>query len=115
MKRIFNYSIATCAVAIFAVVIWLALMDRGCRYDAAEAGLRSVEMKLLAYQLDTGELPESLNELLINNGKAGWNGPYAREQDLLDPWHQPIHYETVKSARLWEVSPNDNRRSLEIR
>jgi hypothetical protein len=114
MSRAKKYSIASCAAVFLAAIGWIALRNMGCSFDPAEAGLHSIEMKLRAYQLDTGELPDSLNALLVSDGKAGWNGPYAREQDLLDPWHHPIHYEIVRSAKLCEVSPSGRKRSREI-
>lgn len=62
-------------------------------YKAGVAGVHSLEMKVQAYMLDNGSPPKSLDELVTRPGDASnWNGPYAKESDLKDPFRHPYQY-----------------------
>ena len=62
-------------------------------YKAGIAGVHSLEMKVQAYMLDNGSAPQSLNDLITRPGTAtNWNGPYAKESDLKDPFQHPYLY-----------------------
>ena len=62
-------------------------------YKAGVAGVHSLEMKVQAYMLDNGSPPQSLNDLVTRPGNAqNWNGPYAKEGDLKDPFQHPYFY-----------------------
>ena len=62
-------------------------------YKAGVAGVHSLEMKVQAFMLDNGGAPQSLNELVARPGSAtNWNGPYAKESDLKDPFQHPYLY-----------------------
>jgi general secretion pathway protein G len=87
--------IAMGAAGLFAVQ---RLHDRGCRYDARKVQLAGLELKIEAYQLDTGHLPASLNSLLVSDS-PGWNGPYAKAPDRADPWGNPIVYEVINASK----------------
>src|SRR3546814_19183775 len=46
-----------------------------------------------SYQMDTGSLPGSLEDLVRQPVNAsGWLGPYAKEGDLKDPWNTQYVY-----------------------
>jgi len=63
------------------------------QYKAGQAGVKSLEMKVQAYNLDNGTNPQSLNDLVARPGNASnWNGPYAKESDLKDPFQHPYTY-----------------------
>jgi general secretion pathway protein G len=63
------------------------------QYKAGVAGVKSLEMKVQAYMLDNGGNPQSLNDLVQRPGTAtNWNGPYAKEADLKDPFGHPYQY-----------------------
>jgi general secretion pathway protein G len=63
------------------------------QYKAGVAGVKSLEMKVQAYNLDNGTNPQSLNDLVARPGNASnWNGPYAKESDLKDPFQHPYTY-----------------------
>jgi general secretion pathway protein G len=65
----------------------------GGRVRAAKAQLSSLSSKVEMFVLDVGSTPERLDDLLTRPGNAeGWNGPYAKEADLKDPWGQPFEY-----------------------
>ncbi len=62
-------------------------------YKAGVAGVHSLEMKVEAYMLDNGSPPQSLNDLIVRPGNAeNWNGPYAKESDIKDPFQHPYQY-----------------------
>jgi len=62
-------------------------------YKAGVAGVKSLEMKVQAYMLDNGNAPQSINDLVARPGSASnWNGPYAKESDLKDPFQHPYTY-----------------------
>jgi general secretion pathway protein G len=62
-------------------------------YKAGVAGVKSLEMKVQAFMLDNGSTPQSLNDLIARPGNASnWNGPYAKESDLKDPFQHPYQY-----------------------
>jgi len=63
------------------------------KYKAGKAQLHSLEMKVQAYSLDNGGLPQSLNDLITRPGNAAnWNGPYAKPVDIKDPFDHPFIY-----------------------
>ncbi|MGH8041681.1 MAG: type II secretion system major pseudopilin GspG [Rudaea sp.] len=62
-------------------------------YKAGVAGVHSLEMKVQAFMLDNGSPPQSLNDLVTRPGNvSNWNGPYAKESDLKDPFQHPYLY-----------------------
>src|SRR3546814_6591059 len=55
--------------------------------------VQTMAEKVHSYQMDTGSLPGSLEDLVRQPGNAsGWLGPYAKEGDLKDPWNTPYVY-----------------------
>ena len=63
------------------------------RYKLAQSTVQTMAEKIQSYQMDTGSLPGSLEDLVRQPGSAtGWLGPYAKEADLKDPWGSPYVY-----------------------
>lgn len=63
------------------------------KFKLAQAQVQTLAEKVQSYQMDTGNLPASLNDLITQPGGASnWLGPYAKEADLKDPWGTPIEY-----------------------
>ncbi|MGN7724196.1 type II secretion system major pseudopilin GspG [Luteimonas sp. 22616] len=63
------------------------------RYKLAQSTVQTMAEKIQSYQMDTGSLPGSLEDLVRQPGSAsGWLGPYAKEGDLKDPWGTPYVY-----------------------
>lgn len=76
--------------------------------DRANVGLASAQLITLAgkvdqYRLDTGRLPESLQQLVANDGAPNWLGPYARPEELKDPWGTPIEYRRPGTSGPFEL------------
>ena len=66
--------------------------------DRAKANLTKAQVQTLAekvqqFEMDTGSLPNSLDELVTQSGSAsGWLGPYAKAVELKDPFNHPYEY-----------------------
>lgn len=63
--------------------------------QAAKIGADNLAQKIEMYTLDNGAPPAQLEDLMNKPGTAdNWNGPYAREKDLQDPWKRRYAYRT---------------------
>jgi len=63
------------------------------RHNLASAQIQTLAQKIQQYEMDTGRLPATLEDLVREpGGVAGWLGPYARAADLVDPWKTPMTY-----------------------
>ena len=63
------------------------------KYKAGEAKVQSLSMKIENYALDNGSPPPNLRALVSDpGGGAMWNGPYAKESDLKDPFGHEFGY-----------------------
>lgn len=66
--------------------------------DRAKANLAKAQVQTLAekvqqFEMDTGRLPATLDELVTQSGNAGgWLGPYAKTVELKDPWNHPYEF-----------------------
>ena len=60
-------------------------------YKLAETNLVTLAGKVDQYEADVGALPDSLEQLVTAPASApGWLGPYARAEELKDPWRKEI-------------------------
>lgn len=67
-------------------------MEKG-KFGAGKTQLATLGMKVDAYELDVGTLPNSLDALLNKpDGTTGWHGPYAKPSDLKDPFGHSFGY-----------------------
>lgn len=67
-------------------------MDSG-KYNAGKAQLQSLGMKIETFALDNGNPPQRLEDLVRAPGGTGmWNGPYAKDSDLKDPYGNAFGY-----------------------
>lgn len=61
--------------------------------NLAKSQVTTMAQKVEAFQMDTGRLPVTLDELVNPPANAaGWLGPYAKAAELSDPWGHPIVY-----------------------
>jgi general secretion pathway protein G len=78
--------------AIAAVIAGKVIQNKHrAEYNLAKTQLSSLAASIDQYQSDVGSLPDSLQHL-VASGADGWLGPYARAEDLKDPWHNAIEY-----------------------
>ena len=58
----------------------------------AETQLVTLAGKIDQFRMDTGKLPDSLDQLVTAPGLPSWLGPYAKAEELKDPWGGTIDY-----------------------
>lgn len=74
------------------------------RYNLAKAQVQTMAEKVQSYQMDTGTLPGSLEDLVRQPGNVnGWLGPYAKEADLKDPWGTPYEYRVPGEQQAFDL------------
>ncbi len=77
--------------------------------DRAKANLTRAQVQTLAekvqqYEMDTGSLPGSLDELVSQPGNApGWLGPYAKPVELKDPWNHAYLYQVPGDGQPFDL------------
>ena len=77
--------------------------DRG-KANIAKSQVTTLAGKVENYQLDTGRLPGTLEDLVrAPSGSAGWLGPYAKASELNDPWGNPIDYRAPGDGQPFEL------------
>jgi general secretion pathway protein G len=65
--------------------------QKQAQYRLAQTHLTTLAGKVDQYEADVGRLPDSLEQLVTApSDAAGWLGPYAKAEELKDPWQQPI-------------------------
>jgi len=62
------------------------------RYKEAQIMVQKLTQAVAEYNLDTGSYPDSLSDLVNDNGEPMWMGPYIKEKELKDPWKEPYHF-----------------------
>jgi general secretion pathway protein G len=68
-------------------------VDKG-KYGAGKAQLMTLNQKIENYALDNGAPPQQLEGLAVKPANApNWQGPYAKESDLKDPWGHAFGYQ----------------------
>lgn len=79
-------------IVAFAASRILGGGDRA-KVNLAKAQVQTLAEKVQQYEMDTGGLPQTLDDLVKAPGNAtGWLGPYAKEAELKDPWTRPFAY-----------------------
>lgn len=92
-------------VELLLVLIILALIGglvlpniigraEGAKVKAASSQIDRLAMAVETYYMDTNSFPDTLEELVDNNGGInGWNGPYVKRSILKDPWNREYVYQ----------------------
>jgi general secretion pathway protein G len=99
--------IAIVVVLIGGVMALVANSVMGSK-DRANVRLADTQLSTLAgkidqFRADTGKLPESLDQMVTSPGLAGWLGPYAKPEELRDPWGTPIEYKRPGASGPFEL------------
>lgn len=96
-------------VALIAVIATLVARNVFGGRERALARLAQTQVTTLAgkveqYELDVGALPQSLDDLVRQPAGAGsWLGPYAKADELKDPWGTPIEYRVPGGSTPFEL------------
>lgn len=90
-------------IVAFAATKILGGGDRA-NHNLAEAQVQTLAQQVQSYQMDTGSLPNSLEDLIRQPGSVdGWLGPYAKEAALKDPWGTPFEYRVPGDNQAFEL------------
>jgi len=90
-------------IVAFAATRILGGGDRA-RVRLAEAQVQTLAEKIEQFRMDTGSLPASLEQLVVQPGDAvGWLGPYAKESELRDPWNTPFEYRSPGDGKPFDI------------
>lgn len=90
-------------IVAFAATRILGGGDRA-RVNLAKAQVQTLAEKVHQYEMDTGRLPNALNDLVVQPGDAGgWLGPYAKDAELRDPWNTPYEYRAPGEQQPFEI------------
>jgi general secretion pathway protein G len=74
------------------------------KHKLAQSQVDTMASKIENYQQDVGSLPPDLEALVKAPGNsAGWLGPYAKEQELKDPWGHPLEYKVPGSGGPYDL------------
>ena len=98
------------AIGIIMVMAAVALpmfgkMGAKGRVAAATSQIRSFELSITSFQIDTGKLPKDLDELIQNNGDKKWDGPYIKKKEIpKDPWGNEYVYEITSGGAGYTIT-----------
>ena len=112
-RRALQRGMSLIEIIIVIVLIGIVLTFVGNRVlggqDRAKANLAKSQVQTLAekvqqYENDTGTLPNSLDDLVIQpaNG-SGWLGPYAKSGELKDPWNHAFEYRVPGDGKPFDL------------
>ncbi len=75
---------------------------------ATRTSIANVGTAIDMYEVDTGRLPSSLNNLTSPSGEPNWNGPYLKGGAPADSWGTPLIYssQNAKSYELRSAGPD---------
>jgi len=82
-------------LALIAAVILPSIVGQaeGAKVKATATQISRISMAVETFYLDTGNTPDSLEQLVKEPGSAtGWNGPYIKSSLLKDPWNRDYQF-----------------------
>ena len=86
--------IALIALVMAGVAATVNNQRQKATYGLAKTKVHSLAGMLESYAIDNGNPPDRLEDLIQKPANArNWNGPYAREADLKDPWNRDFVYQ----------------------
>lgn len=107
-------------IGVLAAMVMPRLVGRSeeARIAAAKADINSnLALALDMYEMDMGQYPASLTDLLQKPSEAdNWKGPYLKRKPL-DPWGKPYEYQANaqdKEYRLCSKGPNQGNADDDI-
>ena len=89
-------------IVAFAATRILGGGDRA-KYNLAKAQVQTLAEKVGQFEMDTGALPASLEQLVTQPGAVGWLGPYAKESELKDPWNTAYEYRAPGEGQPFDI------------
>lgn len=73
--------------------------------NLAKATVQTVAEKIQLFEMDTGRLPASLDELVDKPGDVSyWTGPYVKASEIKDPWNHTYEYASPGQSEPFDLS-----------
>ena len=119
----FTFFEAICLVIVLLVLTAIFWPFKGghsadhSRRNANRAYMNILATSIMMYDLNGDALPTTLQNLIVNPGVVGWNGPYTHEGKLpKDPWGNPYLYQNRGNRFLLFSSgpPGKNQAVVEV-
>ena len=86
--------IALIALVMAGVAATVNNQRQKATYGLARTQISSLAGMVESYAIDNGHAPDRLEDLIQKPANArNWNGPYAKEKDLKDPWNNAFVYQ----------------------
>ncbi len=84
-------------VVIIGILVGIALprlsgQTRKAEITRTRAEIENIGTSLDLFELDMGEFPKSIQELVTSPGSDRWNGPYLKKGMPSDPWKRAYVY-----------------------
>ena len=84
-------------MTILAVIFGLVVRDvtggqDKAKYKQAQLEVQKLTAAVQEFYLDTGNMPNSLEQLVNDSGDSMWMGPYVKEKELTDPWGESYQF-----------------------
>jgi general secretion pathway protein G len=74
------------------------------RSQEAKIRIQSLAGQIEMYRLEVGKYPDSLQALVKQPAGADrWNGPYAKDADLKDPWSNDYRYTVPGQGKAFDL------------
>ena len=74
------------------VRIFIPQKRPGNGWNSARVRMAPIESVISTYLLNTGQYPQTLNDLIVDPGLPGWTGPYLKPSQIYDPWGRMYIY-----------------------
>jgi hypothetical protein len=99
LSKVVAWTLASVAgLVLLAFIVHRAMGYRDTQSRYAKFAVQNLGSKVEMFKEDVGRYPRSLDELTLANPVPGSQGPYARMQELVDPWERPYFYRTWDST-----------------
>jgi len=83
-------------LAVLAAIVIPKFSGRSqqAKETAAKTQIKSIELALDAFEVDTGAYPQGSLDVLVNqpSNAQNWRGPYLKQGVPADPWGNPYTY-----------------------
>jgi len=75
------------------VAVGLTGKQKVARVNASRTSIAALGTGIKLYEMETGKLPDTLDNLLRSSGEQNWNGPYIEGGTIQpDAWGTPFSY-----------------------